>query len=203
MPEGATALPTSASTSVSATSHGTKDAADALPASVGPVTAIVLAAGEGTRMRSATPKVLHRIAGRTLVEHAVRAAAGLAPQHLVTVVGHGRAAVAEHLASVGAALRREVRVAVQEQQKGTGHAVACGLAELPENLAGTVVVSYGDAPLLTSETLRALVVEHTERAQAVTVLTAIVPDPTGYGRIVRDADGAVTAIVEQSDASPE
>ncbi|HEX3780661.1 MAG TPA: bifunctional UDP-N-acetylglucosamine diphosphorylase/glucosamine-1-phosphate N-acetyltransferase GlmU [Pseudonocardiaceae bacterium] len=175
----------------------------ASPTSVGPVTAIVLAAGEGTRMRSATPKVLHRIAGRTLVEHAVRAAAGLAPRHLVTVVGHGRDAVADHLGSVGTALGRDVIVAVQEQQKGTGHAVACGLAELPDDLTGTVVVSYGDAPLLTQETLRELVAEHTERGQAVTVLTAIVPDPTGYGRIVRDADGAITAIVEQADATEQ
>ncbi|HEY4020477.1 MAG TPA: bifunctional UDP-N-acetylglucosamine diphosphorylase/glucosamine-1-phosphate N-acetyltransferase GlmU [Pseudonocardiaceae bacterium] len=169
----------------------------------GPITAIVLAAGEGTRMRSATPKVLHRIAGRTLVEHAVRAAAGLDPQHLVTVVGHGREAVAEHLKSVGDALGREVVAAVQEQQKGTGHAVACGLAELPADLAGTVVVSYGDAPLLTPETLHDLVNEHVAAARAVTVLTAIVPDPTGYGRILRDADGAVTAIVEQKDATEE
>jgi bifunctional UDP-N-acetylglucosamine pyrophosphorylase/glucosamine-1-phosphate N-acetyltransferase len=169
----------------------------------GPITAIVLAAGEGTRMRSATPKVLHRIAGRTLVEHAVRAAAGLAPRHLVTVVGHGREAVADHLKSVGETLGREIVAAVQAQQKGTGHAVACGLAELPADLDGTVVVSYGDAPLLTPDTLHDLVAEHVARGQAVTVLTAIVPDPTGYGRIIRDVNGAVTAIVEQRDATDE
>ena len=168
-----------------------------------PVTAIVLAAGEGTRMRSATPKVLHRIAGRTLVEHAVRAAAGLDPRHLVTVVGHGREAVTDHLKNVGEALRREIVAAVQAEQKGTGHAVACGLAELPQDLTGTVVVSYGDAPLLTPETLRELLAHHLDAGEAVTVLTAIVPDPAGYGRILRDADGAVTGIVEQRDATDE
>jgi bifunctional UDP-N-acetylglucosamine pyrophosphorylase/glucosamine-1-phosphate N-acetyltransferase len=193
MPEGVTGGQTAS----------TPDLAKLIDLAAGPITAIVLAAGEGTRMRSATPKVLHRIAGRTLVEHAVRAAAGLAPQHLVTVVGHGREAVADHLKTVGDALGREIVAAVQAQQKGTGHAVACGLAELPEDLTGTVVVSYGDAPLLTKDTLHDLVAEHVARGQAVTVLTAFVPDPNGYGRILRDADGAVTAIVEQRDATAE
>lgn len=189
MPEGVTAA--------------TAGSAQSIASAAGPITAIVLAAGEGTRMRSATPKVLHRIAGRTLVEHAVRAAAGLDPAHLVTVVGHGREAVTDHLKTIGEALGREIVAAVQEQQKGTGHAVACGLAELPAELTGTVVVSYGDAPLLTPQTLHHLVAEHVERGQAVTVLTAMVPDPNGYGRILRDADGAVTAIVEQRDATDE
>ena len=168
-----------------------------------PVSTIVLAAGEGTRMRSATPKVLHRIAGRSLVEHAVRAAAGTDPDHLAVVVGHGRAAVAEHLDGLSTALDRKVTVAVQEQQKGTGHAVGCGLAKLPDDLGGTVVVTYGDVPLLDADALRGLLAEHGARGNAVTVLTAVVADPTGYGRIVRSADGAVEAIVEQKDATPE
>ncbi|GAA1261327.1 bifunctional UDP-N-acetylglucosamine diphosphorylase/glucosamine-1-phosphate N-acetyltransferase GlmU [Saccharothrix xinjiangensis] len=168
-----------------------------------PVSTIVLAAGEGTRMRSAVPKVLHRIAGRSLVEHAVRAAAGTDPDHLAVVVGHGRAAVTEHLYSLSTALDRKVTVAVQEEQKGTGHAVGCGLAELPSDLGGTVVVTYGDAPLLDSDTLRALLVEHGERGNAVTVLTSEVADPTGYGRIVRSASGEVESIVEQKDATEE
>ncbi|WP_367132507.1 bifunctional UDP-N-acetylglucosamine diphosphorylase/glucosamine-1-phosphate N-acetyltransferase GlmU [Saccharothrix sp. HUAS TT1] len=174
-----------------------------------PVSTIVLAAGEGTRMRSATPKVLHGIAGRSLVEHAVRAAAGTEPDHLAVVVGHGRAAVADHLDSLSAALDRKVTVAVQEEQKGTGHAVGCGLAALaevpgvPADLGGTVVVTYGDVPLLDADTLRGLLVEHGERGNAVTVLTAVVDDPTGYGRIVRSADGSVEGIVEQKDATPE
>ncbi|MEV0679916.1 bifunctional UDP-N-acetylglucosamine diphosphorylase/glucosamine-1-phosphate N-acetyltransferase GlmU [Actinosynnema sp. NPDC050436] len=168
-----------------------------------PVSTIVLAAGEGTRMRSATPKVLHRIGGRSLVEHAVRAAAGTDPDHLAVVVGHGRDAVGRHLDGVSAALDRKITVAVQEEQKGTGHAVGCGLAELPADLGGTVVVTYGDAPLLDAATLRDLLVRHAAGGNAVSVLTAVVPDPTGYGRIVRSATGEVEGIVEQKDASPE
>ncbi|MCO1577136.1 bifunctional UDP-N-acetylglucosamine diphosphorylase/glucosamine-1-phosphate N-acetyltransferase GlmU [Crossiella sp. SN42] len=171
-----------------------------LQGDVGPITAIVLAAGEGTRMRSATPKVLHRLAGRTLVEHAVRAAAELGPDHLAVVVGHGREAVRDHLDTVGKALDREVRTAVQEQRNGTGHAVSCALEALPADLAGVVVVTYGDVPLLDAETLRGLLAEHRHAGNAVTVLTAKVADPTGYGRIVRDTTGVVTAIVEQKDA---
>ncbi|MFI9816308.1 bifunctional UDP-N-acetylglucosamine diphosphorylase/glucosamine-1-phosphate N-acetyltransferase GlmU [Saccharothrix variisporea] len=168
-----------------------------------PVSTIVLAAGEGTRMRSATPKVLHRIAGRSLVEHAVRAAAGTDPDHLAVVVGHGRAAVTEHLDSLSHALDRKVTVAVQEQQKGTGHAVGCGLAELPADLTGTVLVTYGDVPLLDAATLSDLLVQHGKAGNAVTVLTAVVPDPTGYGRIIRTESGEVAAIVEQKDATPQ
>ncbi|HEV7975111.1 bifunctional UDP-N-acetylglucosamine diphosphorylase/glucosamine-1-phosphate N-acetyltransferase GlmU [Amycolatopsis sp.] len=169
----------------------------------GPLSTLILAAGEGTRMRSATPKVLHPIAGRPLVEHAVRAAAGLEPEHLVVVVGHGRDAVNEHLESVGKALGRLVTTTVQEQQNGTGHAVSCALSTLPAGLSGTVLVSYGDVPLLDTETLAALLAGHTEAGNAVTVLTAAVEDPSGYGRIVRDDSGAVAAIVEHKDATPE
>jgi bifunctional UDP-N-acetylglucosamine pyrophosphorylase/glucosamine-1-phosphate N-acetyltransferase len=154
-------------------------------------------------MRSSTPKVLHPIAGRPLVEHAVRTAAGLEPDHLVVVVGHGRAAVTEHLDGVTMALDRKVTTAVQSEQKGTGHAVSCGLAELPGPLTGTVIVTYGDVPLLETETLTALLAEHTESGNAVTVLTSVVADPTGYGRIIRDASGAVVEIVEHKDATPE
>lgn len=169
----------------------------------GPLSTLILAAGEGTRMRSSTPKVLHPIAGRPLVEHAVRAAAGLDPAHLVVVLGHGREAVGDRITDVAKDLGREVGTAVQAEQKGTGHAVSCALATLPADLTGTVLVSYGDVPLLDTETLAALLAEHTGSGNAVTVLTAVVPDPTGYGRIVRDAAGAVTAIVEHKDASPE
>jgi len=164
--------------------------------------AIVLAAGEGTRMHSAIPKVLHPVAGRPLVEHAVRAAAGLFPQQLVVVIGHGREAVDAHLRTVGAALGREVHAAVQAEQHGTGHAVACGLDELPAGLSGTVLVSYGDVPLLDTGTLTELVAEHHRTGQAVTLLSAAVDDPIGYGRVLRDESGAVTGIVEHRDASP-
>src|SRR5205823_2930542 len=122
--------------------------------------AVLLAAGEGTRMRSSIPKVLHRIAGRTLIGHAVRAADGMRPDHLVVVVGHGRKAVAEHLDELAADLDRPVTTAVQEEQRGTGHAVSCALTALPEQLTGTVLVSYGDVPLLEADTLRALYAEH-------------------------------------------
>ncbi|WP_033288152.1 bifunctional UDP-N-acetylglucosamine diphosphorylase/glucosamine-1-phosphate N-acetyltransferase GlmU [Amycolatopsis jejuensis] len=169
----------------------------------GPLSTLILAAGEGTRMRSSTPKVLHPIAGRPLVEHAVRAAAGLSPQHLVVVIGHGRDAVRTELDRVAGVLGREVTTAVQEEQKGTGHAVSCALHELPEGLTGTVVVTYGDVPLLDTETMAALLAEHGKAGNAVTVLTAQVADPAGYGRIVRDADGSVAAIVEHKDATPE
>ena len=167
----------------------------------GPVSTIILAAGEGTRMRSATPKVLHRIAGRTLVEHAVRAVAGVGPDHLVVVVGHGREQVTDHLTEVTKTVDRPVTVAVQDRQRGTGHAVSCALAELPADVGGTVVVTYGDVPLLTTDTLRDLLVRHAESGAGATVLTADVADPTGYGRIIRDAHGLVTGIVEQRDAT--
>jgi bifunctional UDP-N-acetylglucosamine pyrophosphorylase/glucosamine-1-phosphate N-acetyltransferase len=169
----------------------------------GPLSTLIIAAGEGTRMRSSTPKVLHPIAGRPLVEHAVRAAAGLDPVSLVVVVGHGRDAVREHLDAVGKTLGRLVTSTVQEEQNGTGHAVSCALSTLRPGLTGTVLVSYGDVPLLDPETLAALLAGHTEAGNAVTVLTAAVDDPTGYGRIVRDAEGSVAAIVEHNDATDE
>jgi len=164
---------------------------------------LILAAGEGTRMRSATPKVLHPIAGRPLVEHAVRAAAGLKPDHLVVVIGHGRELVGEHLAGLAEELGMPVATAVQEQQNGTGHAVQCALEAVPAELSGTVLVSYGDVPLLDTDTLHALLAEHEGARRAVTVLTAVVEDPSGYGRIVRDAGGAVQEIVEHKDCTPE
>ena len=169
---------------------------------LGELSTVILAAGEGTRMRSATPKVLHRLAGRSLVEHAVRAAAGLSPQRTAVVVGHGREAVTEHLHELAKAIDVTITVAVQEEQHGTGHAVRCGLDELPGGLTGTVLVTYGDVPLLDTVTLSALLAEHGSAGNAVTVLTADVDDPTGYGRIVRAADGSVEAIVEQKDATP-
>ena len=161
---------------------------------------VVLAAGEGTRMRSATtPKVLHPLCGRTMLGHVVHAARGLSPQHLVVVVGHARQAVTAALAE----LDPDARAVVQEQQHGTGHAVRVALEALVEQvgeLDGTVVVVPGDAPLLTSQTLAALVQHHHEAGAATTLLTAVLDDPTGYGRVVRDAVGAVQAVVEHRDA---
>ncbi|MER7777419.1 bifunctional UDP-N-acetylglucosamine diphosphorylase/glucosamine-1-phosphate N-acetyltransferase GlmU [Streptomyces sp. NPDC096191] len=163
-----------------------------------PAAVVVLAAGEGTRMKSATPKVLHELCGRSLVGHVLAASGELDPQHLVVVVGHAREKVTAHLAEIAP----DVRTAVQEQQNGTGHAVRMGLEALGGGVDGTVVVVCGDTPLLTGDTLRALATTHSADGNAVTVLTAEVPDATGYGRIVREeATGAVTAIVEHKDAS--
>ncbi len=167
------------------------------------LTVIVLAAGEGKRMKSANPKVLHPIGGRSLIGHAVHAAAGLRPENLVVVIGHGRDLVADHLGTLASEIEIQPRIAVQEQQRGTGHAVGCALDVLPDATSGTVVITYGDVPLLDRETLSALLDEHATASNAVTVLTTRLADPTGYGRIVRDPDRRITGIVEQADASPE
>lgn len=149
-------------------------------------------------MKSATPKVLHEICGRSLVGHVLAASRELNPENLVVVVGHAREHVAAHLGVIDPA----ARTAVQEQQNGTGHAVRMALEELGGTVEGTVVVVCGDTPLLTGATLARLTETHHGDGNAVTVLTAEVPDATGYGRIVRDdASGAVTAIVEHKDAS--
>ncbi|MEV0290901.1 MULTISPECIES: bifunctional UDP-N-acetylglucosamine diphosphorylase/glucosamine-1-phosphate N-acetyltransferase GlmU [unclassified Kribbella] len=163
-----------------------------------PAAVVIMAAGLGTRMKSATPKVLHEIGGRSLVGHAVVTARALAPEHLVVVVGNGRELVEAHLATVDP----EVKTAVQEQQLGTGDAVRCGLAAVPQDFEGSVVVTSGDVPLLEAETLQELVAEHDKQGNAVTVLTARVPDPTGYGRIIPGDDGTVAGIVEHKDATP-
>ncbi len=149
-------------------------------------------------MKSAIPKVLHEISGRSLVGHVLAAARELDPENLVVVVGHAREKVTAHLAEVDAG----VRTAVQEEQNGTGHAVRMGLEQLGGDVDGTVVVVCGDTPLLTGATLAELAATHHADGNAVTVLTAEVPDATGYGRIVRDgASGTVTAIVEHKDAN--
>ncbi len=149
-------------------------------------------------MKSATPKVLHELCGRSLVGHVLAAARELQPENLVVVVGHAREAVSAHLGEIDPG----VRTAVQAEQNGTGHAVRMALEELGGAVDGTVVVVCGDTPLLTGETLTRLAATHSADGNAVTVLTAEVPDATGYGRIVRDGvSGAVTAIVEHKDAS--
>ena len=169
--------------------------------SQGPVV-IVLAAGEGTRMRSATPKVLHTIAGRSLIGHVLEAASAVDPAHVVVVIGHGRDQVLEHLEEVAP----WVDTVVQEEQRGTGHAVRIALTALASAQAltsGPIVVLSGDTPLLTGATVRRLVDEQVSSGSAATLLTAVLDDPTGYGRIVRAEDGAVQAIVEHRDAPAE
>jgi bifunctional UDP-N-acetylglucosamine pyrophosphorylase / glucosamine-1-phosphate N-acetyltransferase len=164
-----------------------------------PSAVVVLAAGEGTRMKSTTPKVLHPVGGRTLLGHVLAAAGTLEPEHLVVVVGHGRDQVEAHLAEVAPG----AVVVVQEEQNGTGHAVRVALEGLGDADLGSgpVVVVAGDTPLLTGTTLASLVGAHTDAGAVSTVLTAVVDDPTGYGRVLRaPASGLVTGIVEQKDA---
>ncbi|MDN5771571.1 MAG: bifunctional UDP-N-acetylglucosamine diphosphorylase/glucosamine-1-phosphate N-acetyltransferase GlmU [Microlunatus sp.] len=152
-------------------------------------------------MKSARSKLLHEIGGHSMLSYALAAATEIQPQHIVVVVGHQRDQVQAHLAEIAP----HVRTAVQDQQLGTGHAVQCGLAALAdlERLPSEIVVTYGDVPMLTSETLAALLADHRAQRAAVTVLTAVVADPTGYGRVVRDADGLLTHIVEHRDADEE
>lgn len=155
-------------------------------------------------MKSATPKVLHAIAGRSLLSHALHAATDIEPDHLVVVVGHDRERVDAACGDIAQMLDREVHTAVQEQQNGTGDAVRAGLSALPGNFDGTVLVTAADVPLLDGATLRDLIHAHTTApAAAVTVLTSTATDPTGYGRVLRTQDGAVTAIVEQKDATEQ
>ncbi|WP_233526101.1 bifunctional UDP-N-acetylglucosamine diphosphorylase/glucosamine-1-phosphate N-acetyltransferase GlmU [Actinomadura spongiicola] len=149
-------------------------------------------------MKSRTSKVLHELCGRSMVGHVLAAARELEPERLVVVVGHRREQVVDHLARV----EPDADTAVQERQNGTGHAVRMAL-EQTGALEGTVVVTNGDHPLLRGETLKALVRTHEEQRNAVTVLTTEMPDATGYGRMVRAADGSVEAIVEHKDATEE
>ena len=180
----------------------------------GPAAVIVLAAGEGTRMKSPVPKTLHRVCGQTMLGHSLSAAVELAPEQLIVVVGHD----AERVASHARAQMPGVVIVEQDYLGGTGHAVRVAL-EAVGTLRGTVVVTYADTPLLTGATLAELVDERaatgaaaalrriigaTSRARLATARpSAEVPDPTGYGRIVRDERGAFAAIVEHADATPE
>jgi bifunctional UDP-N-acetylglucosamine pyrophosphorylase/glucosamine-1-phosphate N-acetyltransferase len=164
---------------------------------------VILAAGEGKRMKSALPKVLHPMAGRSLLGHVVEAASGLEPHHLVVVIGHGRDQVQAHLDDVAP----WAITVVQEEQRGTGHAVRIALDDLAAREVsiddGPVVVLTGDTPLLTSRTLVGLLMEHDATGAAATVLTARLDDPHGYGRIVRDPNGSVLGIVEEKDADDD
>jgi bifunctional UDP-N-acetylglucosamine pyrophosphorylase / glucosamine-1-phosphate N-acetyltransferase len=163
---------------------------------------LVLAAGAGTRMRSDTPKVLHTLAGRSMLSHALHAVAKVAPQHLVVLLGHGRDRIAPVVADLADTLGRTIEIAVQEQQLGTGHAVGCALTALPADFAGTVVVTSGDVPLMDAETLAELIAAHSSETAAATVLTTTLPNPTGYGRVLRTQDREVIGIVEEVDATP-
>jgi bifunctional UDP-N-acetylglucosamine pyrophosphorylase/glucosamine-1-phosphate N-acetyltransferase len=156
---------------------------------------VILAAGKGTRMKSERPKVLHRIAGVPLIEHVLRVAASLEPASMTVIVGHQAGDVQQALS-----IWPGLRFALQEPQLGTGHALLQAEPAL-RGARGMVVLLSGDVPLLRSETLAALTRVHEERRAAVTVVTAEVGAPDGYGRVVRD-NGRIVAIVEHKDATP-
>ncbi len=148
-------------------------------------------------MKSSRSKLLHEVAGHSLLSYVIAAATAVEPEHVVVVVGHARDQVEAHLAEIAP----HVTVVVQgDEAYGSGYAAQCALAQLPD-LHGEVLVTVADVPMLTGETLSDLIAEHRTQLASATVLTARVPDPTGYGRIVRDADGLVSAIVEHKDAA--
>ena len=159
--------------------------------------AVVLAAGDGTRMKSQTPKVLHQIAGRTIIEHLLTEVDALSPKELRVVIGSGRDLVEPHLKEVSP----NSKIVIQEERNGTGHATQIALADLSSK--GTVLILAGDIPLLKGATLKEFIESHHANKSVASVLTAELPDPTGYGRIVRDSDGAIEAIVEDRDATED
>ena len=160
-------------------------------------TVIVLAAGEGTRMKSATPKVLHSVAGRSLLGHVLHAINHLNPTELRIVVGSGREAVEAHIADISP----KATTVFQERRGGTGHAAQLALAgKAPK---GTVLVLAGDTPLLSGDSLAQFVEAHTSGKFAASVLTAEHPEPTGYGRIIRDDSDELLRIVEEKDATDD
>lgn len=161
------------------------------------VAAILLAAGKGTRMKSSLTKVLHPAAGQPMIDYPVTAARAVGATPVVLVVGHQAEAVQKHYQGA-----EDIRCVLQKEQLGTGHAVACARGALA-GFSGTVLILCGDTPLLRAETLKRLIDFHQTQKATVTVLTATLDDPYGYGRIVRDDSGAVLRIVEQKDADPE
>ena len=163
-----------------------------------PVAVMVLAAGEGTRMKSRIPKVLHPLCGRSMLGHVLAAAGELDPHRIVVVTGHGR----DEVSAEATRYVPDAVSVVQDRQAGTGHAVRMVIEALG-SMPGVVLVTYGDMPLLRGLTLAALAREHAAAGNAVTVLTARVADPGGYGRIVRDERGSLAEIVEEADATPE
>jgi bifunctional UDP-N-acetylglucosamine pyrophosphorylase/glucosamine-1-phosphate N-acetyltransferase len=158
---------------------------------------IVLAAGKGTRMKSSLIKVLHPVAGLPMIAWPVAAARDAGSETIVLVIGHQANAVQGAFRGVA-----DIRCAMQEEQLGTGHAVACALDALA-GFRGTALILCGDTPLLRAETLKTMLTYHQENRAAITVLTAQMDDPYGYGRVVRDSSGGVSRIVEQKDADTE
>ncbi|SDB97980.1 bifunctional UDP-N-acetylglucosamine pyrophosphorylase / Glucosamine-1-phosphate N-acetyltransferase [Succiniclasticum ruminis] len=159
------------------------------------LTAVILAAGKGTRMKSKLPKVLHKVGGHPMLEHVMDAAEAAGCRDNVVVIGHGAELVRELVGD-------RARIALQAEQLGTGHAVLQA-ADTLKDFTGTVMILCGDTPLLEAEELQKFYAEHVKSGAAATVMSALMDDPFGYGRILRDANGDVAGIVEQKDASEE
>ncbi len=158
---------------------------------------IVLAAGEGTRMKSAKPKVMHELAGLPLLGHVLATAHSLDASHVIPVIRHQRDVLADYIQ----AFYPTSTIADQDEVPGTGRAVECGLSALPEDFYGAIVVTSGDVPMLQVDTIEALLEAHVDGGFAATVLSTVAEDPSGYGRIVRNTDGLFQSIVEHKDAS--
>lgn len=158
---------------------------------------VILAAGQGTRMKSTTPKVLHRIGGKPLISHVLDTAAGLQPETVIAVVRHDRDRVAQAILDHAPS----TVIVDQDEVPGTGRAVEQAIAALPTDFDGSIVVLSGDAPLIDVPTLERLVAGHVDAQRGMTLLSAIFANPTGLGRILREANGAMVGIVEEKDAS--
>lgn len=156
--------------------------------------AVILAAGMGKRMKSKHPKVIHQILGKPMVEYVITAAKAAGVEHITVVVGHKAEEVKEAITS-------NVDFVLQDPPLGTGHAAMVAQENLPDE--GDVLILTGDTPLITSETLNKVIMYHKTHKYAATIITAMLKDPTGYGRIVRDSEGDIIKIVEHKDASPE
>ncbi len=160
---------------------------------------VVLAAGQGTRMKSSVAKVLHTLAGVPLIGHVVATAQALEPAHLAVVVRHQRDDVAQAVSERAP----EALIVDQDDVPGTGRALEVALEALPKSFAGDVVVVSGDVPLLDSDTLRAVIAHHRQQGAPATLISTVLADPTGYGRVVRDDSGHVVKVVEERDAAAD